>query len=71
MEFDGGGDGDGVGEGRARGGPGGASPYTVRSDALPKRCPSMAALHVALFRDTGIDGVFTDFTDVTRAWLGR
>jgi glycerophosphoryl diester phosphodiesterase len=31
----------------------------------------MAALHVALFRDTGIDGVFTDFTDVTRAWLGR
>jgi glycerophosphoryl diester phosphodiesterase len=31
----------------------------------------MAALHVALFRDTGIDWVFTDFTDVTRAWLGR
>jgi glycerophosphoryl diester phosphodiesterase len=45
--------------------------YTVRSDALPKRCPSMAALHAALFRDAGVDGVFTDFTDVTRAWLGR
>jgi glycerophosphoryl diester phosphodiesterase len=46
-------------------------PYTVRVDALPKQCPSMAALHAALFRDAGIDGVFTDFTDVTRAWLGR
>jgi len=46
-------------------------PYTVRSDALPKPCPSIAALHAALFRDAGIDGVFTDFTDVTRAWLGR
>ena len=44
-------------------------PYTVRSDALPKRCPSMAALHAALFRDAGVDGVFTDFTDVTRAWV--
>ena len=46
-------------------------PYTVRVDALPKQCPSIAALHAALFRDAGIDGVFTDFTDVTRAWLGR
>ena len=46
-------------------------PYTVRSDALPKHCPSMEALHAALFRGAGIDGVFTDFTDVTRAWLGR
>ena len=46
-------------------------PYTVRVDALPKYCPSVEALHAALFRDAGIDGVFTDFTDVTRAWLGR
>lgn len=44
-------------------------PYTIRKDELPKNCPSVAALHVALFSDAGIDGVFTDFTDVTVAWL--
>jgi len=26
-------------------------------------------LHTALFTAAGIDGAFTDFTDVTRAWL--
>ncbi len=44
-------------------------PYTARSDALPKHCPSMVALHAALFRDAESDGVFTDFPDVTRAWV--
>ncbi|MSU51661.1 MAG: glycerophosphodiester phosphodiesterase [Opitutus sp.] len=44
-------------------------PYTIRLDDLPKNCPSAAALHAALFREAGIDGVFTDFTDVTLAWL--
>lgn len=44
-------------------------PYTVRRDDLPKNCPSVDALHAALFRTAGIDGVFTDFTDVTIAWL--
>lgn len=44
-------------------------PYTVRVDALPKQCPSIAALHAALFRDAKSDGVFTDFPDVTRAWV--
>ncbi len=44
-------------------------PYTIRRDELPKNCPSVDALHAALFRDAGIDGVFTDFTDVTAAWL--
>ncbi|MEI6051483.1 MAG: glycerophosphodiester phosphodiesterase [Opitutaceae bacterium] len=44
-------------------------PYTIRVDELPKRCPSVAALHSALFTEAGIDGVFSDFTDVTRAWL--
>jgi glycerophosphoryl diester phosphodiesterase len=29
------------------------------------------ALHTALFRDAKIDGVFTDFTDVTLAWLKK
>jgi glycerophosphoryl diester phosphodiesterase len=44
-------------------------PYTVRRDELPKNCPSIDALHAALFRDARIEGVFTDFTDVTAAWL--
>lgn len=44
-------------------------PYTIRRDDLPKNCPSVDALHAALFADAGIDGIFTDFTDVTLAWL--
>lgn len=44
-------------------------PYTVRRDDLPKNCPSIDALHAALFRETRVDGVFTDFADVTAAWL--
>jgi glycerophosphoryl diester phosphodiesterase len=44
-------------------------PYTIRRDDLPKNCPSLDALHAALFREAGIDGVFTDFTDLTVAWL--
>jgi glycerophosphoryl diester phosphodiesterase len=44
-------------------------PYTIRVDDLPKNCPSTEALHAALFREAGVDGAFTDFTDVTRAWL--
>jgi glycerophosphoryl diester phosphodiesterase len=46
-------------------------PYTIRVDDLPKNCPSADALHVALFREAGSDGVFTDFTDVTLAWLRK
>jgi len=48
-----------------------AHPYTIRVDDLPKNCPSADELHTALFRDAKIDGVFTDFTDVTRAWLKK
>ena len=44
-------------------------PYTVRVDDLPRNCPSVDALHAALFRDAHVDGVFTDFTDVTLRWL--
>lgn len=44
-------------------------PYTIRIDELPKNCPSVEALHAALFGAERIDGVFTDFTDVTLAWL--
>ncbi len=46
-------------------------PYTIRIDELPKNCPSSEALHAALFREAGIDGVFSDFTDVTVAWLKK
>jgi glycerophosphoryl diester phosphodiesterase len=46
-------------------------PFTVRLDELPKGCPSADELHAALFRDARIDGVFTDFTDVTAAWLKK
>jgi glycerophosphoryl diester phosphodiesterase len=46
-------------------------PYTVRVDELPKNCPSADALHAALFRELRVDGVFTDFTDATAAWLRR
>jgi glycerophosphoryl diester phosphodiesterase len=46
-------------------------PYTVRRDDLPKNCPTLDALHAALFRDARIDGVFTDFTDLTLAWLRK
>lgn len=46
-------------------------PYTVRRDDLPKYCPSTDALHAALFDDAHIDGVFTDFTDLTLAWLKK
>jgi len=44
-------------------------PYTIRTDELPKHCPSSDALHAALFKQSRADGVFTDFTDVTLAWL--
>lgn len=46
-------------------------PYTIRVDALPANCASTDALHAALFRDARVDGAFTDFTDVTRAWVAR
>ena len=43
--------------------------YTIRLDELPKNCPSVDELHAALFREAGVDGMFSDFTDVTLAWL--
>lgn len=44
-------------------------PYTVRRDELPRNCESLEALHAALFRGAAVDGVFTDFTDLTIGWL--
>jgi glycerophosphoryl diester phosphodiesterase len=46
-------------------------PYTIRVDELPRNCPSADALHEALFATARVDGVFTDFTDRTAAWLRR
>lgn len=46
-------------------------PYTIRADDLPKNCASSEALHAVLFREVRADGAFTDFTDVTRAWVAR
>jgi glycerophosphoryl diester phosphodiesterase len=44
-------------------------PYTVRIDDLPKNCPSANALHAVLFKELRVEGVFTDFPDVTLAWV--
>jgi glycerophosphoryl diester phosphodiesterase len=44
-------------------------PYTLRRDDLPKNCPSFEALHAAVFKEARVDGIFSDFTDLTVAWL--
>ncbi len=46
-------------------------PYTFRIDQLPENAPDPATVHHALFGAAGVDGLFTDFTDVTLALLGR
>ena len=45
--------------------------YTLRVDDLPAHAPDAAAVHRALIADAGVDGIFTDFPDRTRALLGR
>jgi len=46
-------------------------PYTFRVDQLPDNAGDAAAAHYALFGLAGVDGLFTDFPDVTLAALGR
>ncbi|HUO80699.1 MAG TPA: glycerophosphodiester phosphodiesterase [Steroidobacteraceae bacterium] len=46
-------------------------PYTLRIDQLPEHAPDAEAVHRALFETAGVDGLFTDFCDVTLAYLGR
>lgn len=46
-------------------------PYTVRADALPKGVESIDQLHALLFDTAGVDGVFTDFPDMTVRYLKR
>jgi glycerophosphoryl diester phosphodiesterase len=46
-------------------------PYTFRSDDLPEHAPDTDSVHEALFTLAGVDGLFTDFTDVTLNWLNH
>jgi glycerophosphoryl diester phosphodiesterase len=46
-------------------------PYTLRVDALPPGARDVDDAHRALFEIAGVDGVFADFPDRTRAWLDR
>ncbi len=46
-------------------------PYTLRVDDLPKTVSSTDDLMDLLFRDAGVDGLFTDFPDVMVTWRER
>jgi len=46
-------------------------PYTLRTDDLPEHAPDVEAVHEALFAHAGVDGLFTDFSDVTLEYLRR
>lgn len=41
----------------------------VSRDAMPPHCPSWDALHAAIFEGAGVEGVCSDFTDLTVQWL--
>jgi glycerophosphoryl diester phosphodiesterase len=41
--------------------------WTVRVDELPRYCPSVMELHAALIGEARLDGVFSDFPDLTKA----
>ena len=44
-------------------------PYTFRIDDLPAGPANADALHAALFDLAGVDGLFTDFPDRTKAYI--
>jgi glycerophosphoryl diester phosphodiesterase len=46
-------------------------PFTIRRDDLPRHCPDLPALHVALFTQARVDGAFSDFPDLTLAYVRR
>ncbi|MFK7830061.1 MAG: glycerophosphodiester phosphodiesterase [Congregibacter sp.] len=46
-------------------------PYTFRADDLPPGIDSFSALHDLFVRDLGVDGVFTDFPDLSRGHIKR
>jgi glycerophosphoryl diester phosphodiesterase len=45
--------------------------FTVRGDDLPVFTPTLDNLHEFLFRELKVDGVFTDFPDLSRAYVDR
>lgn len=44
-------------------------PYTLRKDALPHGVKTLEELHELLFVQLGVDGVFTDFPDLTQQFI--
>ncbi|MFV8818652.1 glycerophosphodiester phosphodiesterase [Haliea sp. E17] len=44
-------------------------PYTLRADDLPAGVSDLGSLHRALFTEAGVDGLFSDFPDLTVAFL--
>lgn len=46
-------------------------PYTFRADALPAGVPDFATLMKVFAQEAGVDGLFTDFTDLAVAWRAR
>jgi glycerophosphoryl diester phosphodiesterase len=46
-------------------------PYTARADELPAYAASVEDVFEALYRQTGVDGMFTDFPDRAVAFLRR
>ena len=44
-------------------------PYTLRKDQLPEGIEDPDQLHQLLFDQAGVDGLFTDFPDITRRYL--
>ena len=44
--------------------------YTLRRDQLPANAPDFSTVHAALLQ-AGVDGIFTDFPDETRAFVVR
>lgn len=46
-------------------------PYTLRADALPEGVKNVDELHRVLFEEARVDGLFTDFPDLTAQYLRR
>lgn len=44
-------------------------PFTARADQLPPGITDLDELHRVLFDELGVDGLFTDFPDLTRKYL--
>ena len=45
--------------------------YTLRRDELPPKVPNIDWLHTQLFQEGGVDGMFSDFGDLTLRFLRK